>query len=178
MPAAPLAPLSGGGGVDEHMADGPKAAVGEAASGEAPQAYTAGGVPARGGGAKAALGGRGPAGRGWLACAAPLQTNGHANQPPCSGAGLAGGRGGAARWPGGRKKKQEKVRQSKNGASEVPRPAPQCRQAAEVDPAAPPARRRRPARGEKESHEMPSAEREQAALQIHARAVGLSAWPI
>jgi hypothetical protein len=111
--------LSGGGGVDEHMADGPKAAVGEAASGEAPQAYTAGGVPARGGGgAKAALGGRGPAGRGWLACAAPLQTNGHANQPPCSGAGLAGGRGGAARWRGGRKKKQEKAEEAEQKRSE------------------------------------------------------------
>ena len=105
------------------------------------------------------------------------------NEWPCktaalfgSGAGGGPGRGcQVARWE---KSKKKLRRQSKNGASEVPRPAPQCRQAAEVDPAAPPARRRRPARGEKESHEMPSAEREQAALQIHARAVGLSAWPI
>ena len=66
MPAAPLAPLSGGGGVDEHMADGPKAAVGEAASGEAPQAYTAGGVPARGGALKRPWGAGGlRGGAGW-----------------------------------------------------------------------------------------------------------------
>ena len=75
-----------------------------------------------------------------------------------SGAGGGPGRGcQVARWE---KSKKKLRRQSKNGASEVPRPAPQCRQAAEVDPAAPPARRRRLARGEKESHEMPSAERE------------------
>ena len=77
-----------------------------------------------------------------------------------SGAGGGPGRGFKVARSKGAPKKEKTEEAEQKRSERSPRPAPRCRQAAEVDPAAPPARRRRPARGEKESHEMPSAERE------------------